>query len=739
MKKYHILLSWLILVFLSVSAEAAVSIQAPDSTSRGPHPVASGEYRFPAAIDADVLPDRPTEIWAKVFWPRDADLNAPLIVMLHGNHSTCGFGTRPRHDNNDEYTDTGKCPEGYVVVPNHEGYNYLAENLASWGYWVVSINTNRGINGAMGTNDDPALIAARGRMVLKHLYLLYQWSNVGGAPESLGLGKQGLVGKIDFTRVGLFGHSRGGQGVRAAYNFYLDQNSSWQQKIPGLRIKGIYEIGATDIPMGDPDTWEKNPVFIDANGTAWNQLLPMCDADVTDAQGRLPFERMLVNHSESSTIPKSLYEVWGANHNFFNTEWQESDMADVCPDRRKIFDPKTYESVQQQTVALASVPAFFRSHLAAQQDGAYKLNFNPLAELPDIVNNIIQVDRDFVPTLEATKSAIVDNFDLETGINSSGNNNLAQNVEIKHRFLDEETPVRASNQRIAAVTWNTAGPGTFFESVWSLPQQGRNVSDYSTLDFRIARADSKLNVDHWSEFGIALEDATGKLSNIVSIDDYTLVNGPTSYDPNAGNTGEGPEGAYNPVMKTVRIPLGDFRGIDLTRVHGVRFIFNETMSGAIYLANIRFQTNNGLDSAPDTTMRAKKMSLRNQLHEGIARQQVIKPVIVPENMNSIKSIRFASNNARTASLTRPAIPPVIEMRLASQVAFPVTDALPTLNIGKQKFVLSRYSDPAQKEMTFILTEEQYHNLDKSSEISLTNGKVWKFGTLSKWLLKHSLS
>src|SRR6185436_19424459 len=61
-----------------------------------------------------------------------------------------------------------------------------------------------------------------------------------------------LTGKIDFTNVGLMGHSRGGQGVLAAYNLY--RNSSidpratppdiaWGTRIPGMTIKGIFEIG----------------------------------------------------------------------------------------------------------------------------------------------------------------------------------------------------------------------------------------------------------------------------------------------------------------------------------------------------------------------------------------------------------------------------------------------------------------------------------------------------------------
>src|SRR5207247_9824349 len=99
------------------------------------------------------------------------------------------------------------------------GYTYPADRPASWGYIVVSINANRGVNAAPGILGDRGLNLRRGRLVLKHLQRLSEWNAAGGAPSSLGFNMQG---KLDFTHVGLFGHSRGGGGVRAAYKLYRD-------------------------------------------------------------------------------------------------------------------------------------------------------------------------------------------------------------------------------------------------------------------------------------------------------------------------------------------------------------------------------------------------------------------------------------------------------------------------------------------------------------------------------------
>lgn len=83
-------------------------------------------------------------------------------------------------------------------------------------------------------------------MVLRHLQKLSEWKACTTNPACQSLpgtaAAVDLRAKLDFANVGLLGHSRGGQGVRGAYNLHKPSGSVWRSRIPNLSIKGIFEI-----------------------------------------------------------------------------------------------------------------------------------------------------------------------------------------------------------------------------------------------------------------------------------------------------------------------------------------------------------------------------------------------------------------------------------------------------------------------------------------------------------------
>ncbi|WP_457302598.1 alpha/beta hydrolase family protein, partial [Phyllobacterium sp. P5_D12] len=154
--------------------------------------VASVAYNLTSASDDQVM-ITPVAGWIR--YPQDPKPLAPkgrfpVIVFEHGHHSPSD--------------------------PSYKGYDYLAEELASHGYVVLSVDGNA-INGKLSGDEEGQ---ARAQLILGTLDRLQQIDKLGQVDES---GKAGpldfLKGKLDFTRVGIMGHSRGGQGVSNAIKY----------------------------------------------------------------------------------------------------------------------------------------------------------------------------------------------------------------------------------------------------------------------------------------------------------------------------------------------------------------------------------------------------------------------------------------------------------------------------------------------------------------------------------------
>lgn len=733
-------------VLTSISHAAGT---APATDSAGPFKTSNAEYRMKASVDADILANRATEIWARVYWPKDlSDIATgkakrhPLLMFLHGNHGTCGSGTAPRNDSSCEYTNEGTCPDGYVVTPNHEGYNYAAENLASWGYIVVSINANRGITCGGGGSEDWGLILARGRLVLKHLQLWSEWAANGGAPTTLGAADQ-FVGAVDLTNVGLMGHSRGGEGVRAALNLFRDPGSLWPSRIPGLDIKAIYEIGAVD--------GQSNRV-LDAPSVAWNQLLPLCDGDVSDLQGRLPFERMMSHFSakgeaESRPSTKALTMVWGANHNYFNTEWQTSDSwgCTGSPTHKPIFDENKTESAEQKAIALQSMSAFFRSNVGADKSAALGQSFDPAYVLPQVFASQGRVDRDFIPGLELSKVFRVDDFTSPAGTNPSGAKNASKGITLDHD-LTSEPPM-------ANVSWLKSGADHYLQTNFAEGGKSADISAFDYLDFRAGRRmdDAEKELSTPIDFSVQLVDADDKLSTPVAIANYTRLQGP----PN--DSAE--------VMQTIRVPVADFGSFDLKKVRGVRFVFDKSAKGQIRLAHVRF----GVTTEKITTFGAMSLAALQKINRAAAllngnalpmdlvpAETTPADLILPDPEDRSRlstpfdlprpTVRNSSTERRASWMKPRKVKKSWKLSGATGIEltveaiselFPVMDAAMVLNIENHLFPIASFpSNGKTYSITFTIPEEAYSLLPKYGRAQVQYGvkapsRIWELPEFSK--------
>ncbi len=595
-----------------------------DLLKPGPNTIKEYEYATPATVDPEISPlidgSYPIDIRGRLFLPENVQA-APLLVFLHGNHSTCGSPTGtasdPRLDNSEEYARSGTCPSGYVEAPSYRGYDPQARLLASHGYVVISINANRGINGLAGTDSDPLLVYARGLLVLKHLEQFANWSKlpkVPGISPSLD-----LRNKIDWSEIGFMGHSRGGEGVRYAYNILNKSADSvaWRQKIPGVEIRGIFEVA----PIDYGSKLAENLQRADAQGLPWTVLIPGCDTDVSDYSGINPYMRM---SEQSDGFAKSIFTLWGANHNFFNSEWQVSDAPHSCGNQQTpLWDTsgpdlsnESYAkaglkgSKIQQDYLKALMLAFFRAHVGQDRWEEGEHVFDPQYHLPSQLAKMASSSREFIRSGDglsvfdslrtiATKSAQVKIETLETFAAVQFDKFNEWNQENAERGFDQATsrfttPKRTRTAWVLTPVENVAAK---VEIPFSAP---RDPSGYWTLDIVLAKYEFCTNDDSGRCSGLSNDSlqielvyADGTVSSPVYLREYLKFD--KTYPPlfflSKEKVNENERsieriyGLLSPIFQTARFEITDF-GPSAKEIRGVNVRFPAATSYSLLINKI---------------------------------------------------------------------------------------------------------------------------------------------------------
>ena len=273
----------------------------PDPAEYGPFTPLKADYDEGLTLVTDTATGLtyPASLKGVVHYPAQGTGPFPVLVFEHGRHSTCDLTVT-------EFLGY-PCPEvgvlGTQVVSNIDsfrGYDYLAANLASHGYVVASFDVNS-VNtfDSTGSNGMPE----RAQLIAETLGLLQGWGD-GSRPEGLG---PALVDRIDMERIGIMGHSRGGEGVATfvEYNRTLDQPFS---------LDAVFALAAVD--FDDPTT----------DGVHFGALLPLCDGDVSNLQGAQAYDRSTYA-DPGSPFARVQFSVRGTNHNFFNTIWTNDDFG----------------------------------------------------------------------------------------------------------------------------------------------------------------------------------------------------------------------------------------------------------------------------------------------------------------------------------------------------------------------------------------------------------------------------
>lgn len=395
-----------------------------------------------------------------------------------------------------------------------------------------------------------------------------------------GLTAADLAGRFDLARVGLMGHSRGGEGVVAAA----------QLNAAAQRQYGILAV----LPLAPTDFARRT--LSDVTTMA---VLPYCDGDIGDQQGQKYIDDS--RHAFDDNVLRSAVWVMGANHNFFNTvwtpgaypaggedDWNNDDTTSAC----STLDPTRLNAADQYQVGVTLMTGFFRSTLGAETQ------FSPLFDgtTAPTTDRIPFADIRVIATHARSQTTLVTDFVGTNAIILTEGNGDSEVCEGRQNNADnpwcDDSPGGSMPHWNAAFLAPLVPLYPVYRFRWDdadttalrvlVPDDQRDVSAREQLTLKVAPTrDVVLGTD----FAIVLVDGSGAEFSVAA----------SSLNPYAINRMPGgAEQLDKTVLQQVTLPLGDVIGVDLTDLREVRIEARTgadlTAHGGLFLSDLAFDS-----------------------------------------------------------------------------------------------------------------------------------------------------
>ncbi len=393
-------------------------------------------------FDSEELP-----LQGRVWYP-EGDGPFPLVLIVHGNHGMEDF--------------------------SDPGYGYLGQLLASRGYIFASIDENF-INSSISDrlDDDGGLDEendARGWLLLEHLKVWASWNESAGHV---------FERKVNMDRIGLVGHSRGGEAVAVASAFnrlpYYPDDATLAFDYD-FNIRAVVAIAPVDgqYRPAELPTPVENVNYFTIHGAN--------DGDVTSFQGSRQLER--IRFTDDRYWFKAGLYILGANHGQFNTTWGATDTS--APNSWFLNRAPLIPASEQEQIARVYISAFFEATLRGER------GYVPLFAdhrsgghwLPDTV---------YLGRFEDSRQQFVSTFEEDIDVLTATMPDARQWQE--HLTLWKERDVglksRTMGTKAVYLGWNTEEGEAPASYTIELPEEGLELDADSLLTFVMADADQK--------------------------------------------------------------------------------------------------------------------------------------------------------------------------------------------------------------------------------------------------------
>jgi hypothetical protein len=544
-------------------------VVAADAAPSGPFAVADEDYDFGRLTvrDEQTGNSYETDIHGYIRYPLDAEGPFPVLLFQHGRHQTCetGIGQFPVLVGDDN------CPDlAPAVSPanSYRGYDYLSANLASHGYAVISIDAND-INDNDGSpNSGDAGALARAELILRHLDAFRTINAQGGN------GLDGLRGQLDFSRVGLMGHSRGGEGVSKTVGLNA------QREAPHA-IKAVFALAPTDYNAQQ------------VSAVPFAALLPYCDGDVENLMGAFAYDNARYAQADDAA-PKFQILAMGANHNYFNTVWTSDDWTihgsaaeTHCGESAAGNARDTPEG--QRALGQFFMASFFRAFVG--EEAAFQSYWTGRATVPASAcpGGVAPCEQRYHLSIHpaASRRLLIDATPADTVLLRN-----ALDLPVRVDGFSEAGSCIASGADgggcpTADPTFSTAAQLVLrwdAAAIYSTELGALDARGFDTLSLRVGVAHGDADNGSGQDFSLALVDAAGAEA-VVAASEHSLA----LFDP-PGEAFDN-RGAEKTTLNAVRVPLAAFRSIDRSRLQRLELRFDRTPAGTLQLTDLMLQDN----------------------------------------------------------------------------------------------------------------------------------------------------
>ncbi len=545
-------------------ATGAAQAQVVDPGQMGTRPTSASDYGSYTTLMDIGSSIGMVEFLGKAYYPTSIAANEklPLVLILHGDHTTC------YNVSTNAASSTWPCTSAEKPIPNYLGYEYLAPLLASHGMIVASISLN-----AINARDDGSMTdgtTERQRMIDQHLSY---WTKANSG--SMGPFGVMFVNHVDFSRVAEVGHSLGGKAVVA---------HATQTPPAGLRaVMAIAPAGTANSPLIN------KPLAV---------MLGYCDGDVGSLIGvtRVDAARYVNPDDEAA---KYTFLLRGGNHNHFNRLWTPGEFPagtredggtnrDGTATNDPYCDPRLSTNGRvsaqgQRDVAKGYAAAFLRRYLL--DDMRFEAILKGYTALPGTpTNGAMFVGH--IPPAPDRKDVNQVRDATSLGVNNLGgvvqcNGHRCPSTALDARICQDSTCLPGANVVPSGRRshFGTGSSLTAFKLVWTssggrfsnlIPDAHRDLSNFRRLQFRVAQvprspAPAK---EEDSDFSIRLVDPEGRTSSVRAQTQSKALYYPPGTQKKAV------------VMNTLSVPLSSFTGIDLRNITSIDIMMNQSTATA---------------------------------------------------------------------------------------------------------------------------------------------------------------